>query len=144
MDPRYEETYASLYSAGPDYGPFFWPGFRFRPAYEGDRVKSAIDKADVRLRRNGEPGLRSDAKVMLLLNLVFMVEIPLAEHGDEAYRRYGRVDLESDVSVLVNAAAARSGKESVSAHAIVDALANNWSNLKLAETRLWGATPEYQ
>jgi hypothetical protein len=144
MDPIFENTYQQLYTAGPGDGPFVRHSFGPNQPNGDQRVRAAIDKADLRLRRSGRDGLRSDAKVLLLLNFVWMVDVPLAEHGEAAYRAYSDADLESDVNTLVDAATARTGDASVSAHAMVDALSANWANLKLANSRLWGATPETQ
>jgi hypothetical protein len=146
MDETYQQIYAALYGGeelprGPFFGRDFWPFYRYRNVPD-DRIRAAIDKADARLRRSRQNGLRSDAKAMLLLNLTYMIVVPLVAHGEDV--SYPESDLESDVNVLVDAAVSRSGDESVSAHSLVDALSANWRNLKLANVRLWGATQEYQ
>ena len=95
--------------------------------------------------------LRADAKYFLLLNFVQMVLAPVRLRG-----RRGNPELTSslvdDINLIVNEAArqqqirerdaARQGLASeqyyLSGHAVLEAVANNWGNLKLNSFRIWG------
>jgi hypothetical protein len=143
VDEQYERIYSLLYREQPDEDypgdfPRLRPWRRFAEFPFSYRIRNLIESADARIQGNGHPGLRSDAKLILLTNFRDMVAVPVAAHGEET----GYLDsgLQADVDLLIDTAAATSlGKEPISAHAMVDTLSQNWDRLALAQIRLWGA-----
>jgi len=145
MDEEYERIYDELYVGWSEeaYVPEF-AGAPERASTGSDlsnRVSSVVGEADRRLMQKRKHGLRSDAKALLLLNFTNMVAVPLALHGDDLW--YLDEGLHHDVDLIVQTA--NPDKEGrISAHAILDALTENWSNLKLGDISLWGAKPQYE
>lgn len=140
MDDRYREIYASIYSARTEqYG-----GFEPRlPLYVGvagpqgsiwrEVVRESINAAE---RAISIP-LREDGKALLAVNFEELVILPLALGG-----RIGDPELFSDVrediGMLVRDAAVRAGDSGeVSAHKVIDALSDNWPNLRTNRFSLW-------
>lgn len=106
----------------------------------GRDVTKAIEEVQGELERRLLPQLREDAKYFLLLNLIEMVYVPLAEESPSINIRDLRPRLQDDIKTIAIAASedARSrGENSVSTHAVVDALHNTWNKLNSAVSRVW-------
>jgi len=115
-------------------------------------VREAIDEADARLFQSTRRKLRADAKYFLLLNFMQMVLAPVRLRGSDVAAALAS-SLVADVSLVVNEAARQqqsrerdlglSGlapeQSDLSGHVVLEAVANNWKDLKLSSFRIWGA-----
>lgn len=158
MDPGYEQIFDDLYNlqSGRDF-----PNrervrefSRFRSNDAFTQVGQTIDQADRRLADDEGLRLRSDARFFLLINLTEMVARPIqmrtglpAFEGPSA--ELGSI-LRGDLELLLSDAARRHARRQrdlgprgerdreISGHSVVEALAANWTQLKLNSYRIWG------
>ena len=158
MDPAYEHIFDDLYNVQsnrdyPDRARIFEAG-NFASDEPVATVRRTIDDADRRLTNYEGLRLRSDARYFLLLNLSEMVVRPIQMHTGEPpfVGPSGELDsiLRTDVNLLVADAARRHNERQVSlaqvrppereisGHSVVEALAANWTKLKLNSYRIWG------
>lgn len=157
MDSEYEHIFDDLYNLQsnrdyPDRARVFEAG-NFT-SDESATIRRTIDDADSRLSKYEGLRLRSDARYFLLLNLSEMVVRPIqmrtaappfvgpSQELDEILR--------TDVNLLVADSARRHNErqvelakvrpreEEISGHSVVEALAANWTKLKLNSYRIWG------
>jgi hypothetical protein len=159
MDPSYERIFEDLYNlqSGRDV-----PGraqireaARFPSNEPFTRVRETIDDADRRLSDREGLHLRSDARFFLLLNLTEMVARPIQMRAglppfEGPSAELGSM-LSGDLDLLLSDAARRhtarqpylsAGRQEpdreISGHSVVEALAANWTRLKLNSYRIWG------
>ena len=100
MDKRFNEIYSDLYR-GEQHEPVY--GIVAGQPTMGDEIRMVVDRANKVLLKDGSPGLRSDAKYFLRLNLQHMVAVPLDRHGGSEY--LVDVDMDDDVLTIARAAA---------------------------------------
>src|ERR1700678_4295528 len=116
-------------------------------------VRVTIEEADRELTATEGLRLRSDARYFLLLNMTEMVVRPIHMREGEPPFAGPSVQLESvllgDVRLLVSDAARRHNERQaslarvrppdreISGHSVVEALAANWTRLKLNSYRVW-------
>jgi len=102
-------------------------------------IKDTINELDKAPPWRQEISLRPDAKYFLLLNLVQMVAVPL-RFTDRVEREVLRSMLREDVKTLVlmsRQTTTNRGKNEITAHAVIDAIAHSWRQLNLARFKLW-------
>lgn len=158
MDPVYEHIFGDLYNASYDRD---YPN-RVRIAeaanFQSNKpiriVQEIIEEADRELVAKEKLRLRSDALYFLLLNLTEMVVRPIQMRIGEPPFAGPSAELDSmlraDVNLLVSEAARRHMERQqslgrvrppdreISGHSVVEALAANWTHLKLNSYRIWG------
>lgn len=158
MDPVYEHIFRDLYNASYDRD---YPNraqiaeaANF-PSNEPIRIiQEIIKEADRGLAATEELRLRSDARYFLLVNLTEMVVRPIQMRIGEPPFAGSSAELDgmlrADVNLLVSDAARRHVERQqslgrtrppdreISGHSVVEALATNWTRLKLNSYRIWG------
>ena len=158
MDPVYEHIFDDLYNVQsdrdyPDRARIFEAG-NFASDEPVTAVRRTIDDADRELVATRDLRLRSDARYFLLLNLSEMVVRPIQMRtGAPPFAGpSNELDdiLRADVNLLVSDAARRHNERQrslaevrrpereISGHSVVEALAANWTRLKLNSYRVWG------
>lgn len=158
MDPAYEHIFDDLYNAQsdreyPNRGRIF-EAANFASDEPVRTVRQTIDEADRELVATQRLKLRSDARYFLLLNLSEMVVRPVQIRTGPPPFVGPSEELDSilrtDVNLLVADAARRHNERQVtlarvrppereiSGHLVVEALAANWTHLKLNSYRIWG------
>lgn len=158
MDPSYEQIFADLYDvqSGQDVPNRVQlvQTSRFSSRETFTRVRETIDNAERRLGDKEGLRLRSDARFFLLLNLTEMVARPIqARTGVAPFTGPSAglgTMLEGDLDLLLSEAARRHDERqhslggrreperAISGHSVVEALAANWTRLKVNSYRIWG------
>jgi hypothetical protein len=158
MDPAYEHIFDDLYNV---WSQRDYPD-RLRilqiASYQSNEpmntVHRTIESAQEALEKSEGLRLRSDARYFLLMNLSEMVVRPIQMRTGE-YPFVGRsaeLDgiIRADLDLLLSDAARRHvGRQQsfgvvrrpdreISGHSVVEALAANWTRLKLNSYRIWG------
>lgn len=150
MDSRYRDIYASIYvgRTGSLPGSIFgqtpldtqtsrgrWP---IQSAPLGEVIRDAIESAE---QKHGR--VREDGKALLAVNFQDLIVEPLAVGGSGALAELPAA-MTADIETLVATAAkiAEPDPDGISAHAIVDSLSQNWSNLQVSRFRLWERSGE--
>lgn len=133
MDNRirrvYEQLYGEVSSARIDPAGRF-VDYRFEPVR--GIVDGAAEQASIRFNKE----LRSDAKMLLLLNFGNLVVAPLAiAERATPNEIYGAVA--HDIASLVAHAAEITDGREISAHNIIDALSGLWQELNVSALKLW-------
>jgi hypothetical protein len=143
MDNRYRSIYGAIYLSRTlppeDAGRLGAAGLwqwdyprRVTPDTDAmDRLGQAIDGADRPGRR-----LREDAKALLAVNFSDLVITPLTV-GSQISTGELSEDVDADIAMLAAEAKVEPETGEVSGHAVIDALSNNWSNLRVGRFRLW-------
>jgi hypothetical protein len=139
MDDRYRSAYQAIYSSRTD--------DEFPPPYPPvlgavDRsvittpVRQAINAADGELGESVR--LREDARALLAVDFQDLVMLPLITGGRVAFADLTD-DVAADVGLLAREASAMMprNESEVSGHRIIDALSQNWTNLRIARYGLW-------
>jgi hypothetical protein len=159
MDPSFERIFEDLYNvqSGQDVPdrPRLLEASRFSSSETFARVRETIDDADRRLADQEGLRLRSDARFFLLINLTEMVARPIQMRTRSApfsgpTAELGDI-LRGDLDLLLEDAARRHEERQralgrgriepdreISGHSVVEALAANWTRLKLNSYRIWG------
>jgi len=158
MDPVYEHIFGDLYTAA--YNREYLNRARIAESatFQSDEpirtVRQTIEEVNRGLVATEGLRLRSDARYFLLLNLTEMVVRPLQMRTGEPPFAGPSAQLENmllgDVRLLVSDAArrhyerqrslaqVRPPEREISGHSVVEALAANWTRLKLNSYRIWG------
>jgi hypothetical protein len=158
MDPAYDHIFGDLFefrSNREDLNrPQTFEAERYPPDEAARAVRETIEEADRGLVALQGLRLRSDARYFLLVNLTEMVVRPVQLRTGEPPFAGPSAELENillgDVRLLVSDAARRHMERQaslarvrppdreISGHSIVEALAANWTRLKLNSYRIWG------
>lgn len=151
MDPIYAHIFDDFYNAQSDREYPDRDRIMRAASFSSDRpvrrVRDIIEKAESGLESEFGLRLRSDARYFLLLNLTEMMVRPIqARTGEPPFERNGELQdmLVGDVRLLVLDAARRHRDHAkvpdreISGHRVVEALAANWSRLRLNSYRIWG------
>jgi hypothetical protein len=158
MDPVYDQVFNNLYEFRSNRDdpnrPETFETERVPPDEAARAVRDTIDEADRGLGALEGLRLRSDARYFLLVNLTEMVVRPVQLRTGEQPFAGPSAELESvllgDVKLLVSDAArrhmdrqaslarVRPPDREISGHSVVEALAANWTRLKLNSYRIWG------
>ena len=153
MDPVYDQVFRNLYEFRSNRPETFEPE-RYPPDEAAQAVRDTIDEADRGLGALEGLRLRSDARYFLLVNLTEMVVRPVQLRTGEPPFAGPSAELESillaDVRLLISDAGRRHMEHQaslarvrrpdleISGHTVVEALAANWTRLKLNSYRIWG------
>lgn len=141
MDREFKNIYSALYSLPSNYPPRAIRSPQSPLYFEEELViRSAIEHAETGLSERGQR-LRADARYFLLVNISEMIILPIQMRGNIPMGIINDM-LRDDVNSIVNAAVriepeARRFPE-ISGHAVLEAIATTWKNLKLTELRVWG------
>lgn len=158
MDPVYEHIFGDLYNASYERDDPNRARIAKAATFQSNEtiraVRETIEEADRGLVATEGLRLRSDARYFLLLNLTEMVVRPVQMRTGEPPFAGPSEELESmllgDVKLLVSDAARRHNERQrslalvrppereISGHSVVEALAANWTRLKLNSYRIWG------
>jgi hypothetical protein len=158
MDPSFEQIFDDLYNlqSGRDFPDRdrVRQVSRFESNDTFSQIRETIDNADRRLLDRDRLRLRSDARFFLLINLTEMVARPIRMRTAEPPFAGPSVDLDGvlrgDLDLLLSFAArshierqrslsaGRAPDPEISGHSVVEALAANWTRLKLNSYRIWG------
>lgn len=158
MDPSYDHIFDDLYNlqSGRDFPDRerVREVSRFRSNDAFTQVRQTIDEADRRLVDDEGLRLRSDARFFLLINLTEMVARPIQMRTGVSSIEGPSAELGSilrgDLELLLSDAARRHTRRQrdlgprgeldreISGHSVVEALAANWTRLKLNSYRIWG------
>jgi hypothetical protein len=136
MDQVYRTVYEGLFR-GPDIEVSFYEyqSRRLPLAASRRNIRDWIESAEKRLRSDTPQRVscRPDAKLLLLVNFLNLIALPIqfAERRLEL-----REAVEHDIMLLMTAAKADDNGE-ISAHAIVDALSQNWRRLRVSDFKIW-------
>jgi hypothetical protein len=158
MDPAYEHIFDDLYNVQsdrnyPNRARIFEAG-NFQSDEPVTTVRQTVDSANEQLEASQGLRLRSDARYFLLLNLSEMVVRPIQMRTGEPPFAGPSGDLDrmlrGDLDLLLSDAARRHAERQrslgggrrpdpeISGHSIIEALAANWTRLKLNSYRIWG------
>ena len=138
MDDTYRRFYAFLYASRTD--DEFASRFPLQPGLDRTAfvtpVREAIGAADLDLGPRYR--LREDAIALLAVDFQDLVMLPLLAGGRVEYSEL-RDDITADIRLLASEAAAITprGQSEVSGHRVIDALSQNWENLRIARHGLW-------
>jgi hypothetical protein len=158
MEPAYERIFDDLYNVWSDQG---YPDrskivefANYQSNEPMSTVRRTIEDAQVELEESEGLRLRSDARYFLLMNLSEMVVRPIQiRTGETPFKEpSGELDsiLRGDLDLLLSHAARKHmehqgapGPErpldrEISGHSVVEALAANWTQLKINSYRIWG------
>lgn len=158
MDPAYEHIFDDLYNARSDRNypnrALIFEAANFQSDEPVTAVRQTVDNANEQLEASQGLQLRSDARYFLLLNLSEMVVRPIQMRTGEPPFAGPSGDLDSmlraDLDLLLSYAArrhierqrslgvGRPPDREISGHTVVEALAANWTRLKLNSYRIWG------
>lgn len=156
MEAAYRDIFETMYTRRPspsfpnlerEYLPLFLYPFGPDELF----VRQAIDEADAGLFQSRRRKLRADAKYFLLLNFMQMVFAPVRLRGGGVTAELTS-SLVADIDLVINEAARqqeireRDSESSglapepsdVTGHAVLEAVATNWGNLRLSSFRIWG------
>ncbi len=147
MKPEYHRIYDKLFNSFQFYPyPFRDPIWRDRIFREDRNLETLVEdiKADIMELERGlnleNASLRSDAKYLLLLNIIEMIIVPIlfgekaVENVEDLHRRAVQ-----DMKTIVNYASKSNNKAMpISSHAILQSLSDNWNKLSLMELGVWG------
>ena len=110
--------------------------FEERTARVFPTVGQAIQHANMELLTTDRV-LRADADQLLKVNLIEVVA-PIVSVGRDGPRVGLFADIDVDVATIVREAARRSSEREISGHAIIDAVAATWPQLRLMRPEVWG------
>lgn len=100
-------------------------------------TKKSIDEAINAI--DGKREIRSDAKYFLLINLFYMVAVPLTLHKPEKFSPAYKENIRKDVElILAEASKLAPKKREITTTDIVAILPNVWENLGLNNIKIWG------
>ena len=149
MDEIYRNIYSQLYDAvGLESAEShqFWNYSVQRLAgfpLDATTIRQMIDEAEGESFGNAvarvppdRRGLRPDAKVFLLTNLLNMIAVPVGL-SERARNLDLRRLLFADTSTLIKLAANETKEREVSSHGVLQAVAKNWPKLNLSGLKLW-------
>jgi hypothetical protein len=158
MEPTYEHIFDDLYNVWSDQDypnrPRIAELASFKSNEPVNTVRRTIEDAQQALEVSEGLRLRSDARYFLLMNLSEMVARPIQMRTGEPPFEGPSAELDSvlrgDLDLLLSDAARRhierqrslgAGRRpdrEISGHSVVEALAANWTRLKLNSYRIWG------
>lgn len=158
MEPAYEHIFDDLYNVWSDRDDLNRSRIVELARYQSNEpmntVHRTIENAQQALEESEGLRLRSDARYFLLMNLSEMVVRPIQIRTGEMPFKEPSGDLDSilrgDLNLLLFDAARRHRERQrsfgagrrpdreISGHLVVEALAANWTRLKLNSYRIWG------